>query len=112
MILAHKILLPSLEKKDPDLEDRIRVPETWYLNSGVSELGPQQPALSRFRAGSGEHREGFLRIEEQFARTSPAVATSEDPEEIGQHPIIIRSSSMPRTFRPGLFRKVPIGVSY
>ena len=26
MILAHKILLPTLEKKDPELEGKIRIP--------------------------------------------------------------------------------------
>jgi hypothetical protein len=35
MVLAHKILLPSLQKHDPDFDRYVTVPDTWYLNSGV-----------------------------------------------------------------------------
>jgi len=102
MILAHKILLPSLEKKDPDLEDRIRVPETWYLNSGVFSEFLDRNNLYLFHTFKYKDRENiekdFLRIEEQFkfATFAPEVVSDFQKilEEIGQHPIIIRSSSM------------------
>ncbi len=102
MILAHKILLPSLEKKDPDLEERIRVPETWYLNSGVFSEFLDRNNLYLFHTFKYRDRESiekdFLRIEEQFkfATFAPEVVSDfrKMLEEIGEHPIIIRSSSM------------------
>ena len=102
MILAHKILLPTLEKKDPELEKTVRVPDTWYLSSGVFSEFLDRNNLYLFHTFKYKDRESiekdFLRIEEQFkfATFSPEVV--EDfrriLEEIGQHPIIIRSSSM------------------
>ncbi len=102
MILAHKILLPSLEKKDPELEARIHVPETWYLNSGVFSEFLDRNNLYLFHTFKYKDRDNiekdFLRIEEQFkfATFAPEVVADfrKILEKIGQHPIIIRSSSM------------------
>jgi hypothetical protein len=102
MILAHKILLPTLEKKDPDLEGMIRIPDTWYLNSGVFSEFLDRNNLYLFHTFKYKDRESiekdFLRIEEQFKFATFAPDVVEDfrkiLEEIGEHPIIIRSSSM------------------
>ncbi|MBP1778764.1 MAG: phosphoenolpyruvate synthase [candidate division NC10 bacterium] len=102
MILAHKILLPSLEKKDPELEARIQVPETWYLNSGVFSEFLDRNNLYLFHTFKYKDRDNiekdFLRIEEQFkfATFAPEVVADfrKILEKIGEHPIIIRSSSM------------------
>jgi hypothetical protein len=102
MILAHKILLPTLEKKDPELEGRIRVPDTWYLNSGVFSEFLDRNNLYLFHTFKYKDRESiekdFLRIEEQFKFATFAPEVVEDfrriLEEIGDHPIIVRSSSM------------------
>ena len=102
MILAHKILLPTLEKKDPELEGRIRVPDTWYLNSGVFSEFLDRNNLYLFHTFKYKDRESiendFLRIEEQFKFATFAPEVVEDfrriLEEIGEHPIIVRSSSM------------------
>jgi hypothetical protein len=102
MILAHKILLPSLEKKDPELEGVIRTPDTWYLNSGVFSEFLDRNNLYLFHTFKYKDRENidkdFLRIEEQFkfATFAPEVVADfrRILEEIGDHPIIIRSSSM------------------
>jgi hypothetical protein len=102
MILAHKILLPTLERKDPELEDRIRVPDTWYLNSGVFSEFLDRNNLYLFHTFKYKDRESiekdFLRIEEQFKFATFAPEVVEDfrkiLEAIGEHPIIIRSSSM------------------
>jgi hypothetical protein len=102
MILAHKILLPSLEKRDPDLEKRIRVPETWYLNSGVFSEFLDRNNLYLFHTFKYKDRDNiekdFLRIEEQFkfATFAPEVVADfrKILEQIGEHPIIVRSSSM------------------
>ncbi len=102
MILAHKILLPTLEKKDPELEKMVRVPDTWYLNSGVFSEFLDRNNLYLFHTFKYKDRESiekdFLRIEEQFKFATFAPEVVQDfrkiLEQIGQHPIIIRSSSM------------------
>jgi hypothetical protein len=102
MILAHKILLPTLEKKDPELEAVLRVPDTWYLNSGVFSEFLDRNNLYLFHTFKYKDRESiekeFLRIEEQFKSATFSPAAVEDfrriLEQIGEHPIIIRSSSM------------------
>src|SRR5512136_1469489 len=102
MILAHKILLPTLEKPDPELADTIRVPDTWYLNSGVFSEFLDRNNLYLFHTFKYKDRESiekdFLRIEEQFKFSTFAPEAVADfrkmLEEIGEHPIIVRSSSM------------------
>ncbi|HSB79327.1 MAG TPA: PEP/pyruvate-binding domain-containing protein [Candidatus Methylomirabilis sp.] len=102
MILAHKILLPTLEKKDPDLETILRVPDTWYLNSGVFSEFLDRNNLYLFHTFKYKDRESiekeFLRIEEKFKSATFPPEVVEDfrriLDQIGEHPIIIRSSSM------------------
>jgi hypothetical protein len=102
MILALKILLPILEKRDPELEESIRVPDTWYLNSGVFSEFLDRNNLYLFHTFKYKDRETiekeFLRIEEKFKFATFAPEVVEDfrkiLEEIGEHPIIIRSSSL------------------
>lgn len=102
MILAHKILLPLLEKHDPELEEYVRVPETWYLNSGVFSEFLDRNNLYLFHTFKYKDREAiereYSRIEERFRFANFAPEVIEDFRrilgEIGEHPIIIRSSSM------------------
>jgi hypothetical protein len=102
MILSHKILLPTLEPPDPDLAAVIRVPDTWYLNSGVfSEFLDRNNLylFHTFKYKDGESIEkDFLHIEEQFRAATFAPEVEADfrriLEAVGDHPIIIRSSSM------------------
>ena len=102
MLLAEKILLPLLEKKDPEMEEFIRVPDTWFLNSGVFSEFLDRNDLYLFHTFKYKDRETidkeFLRIEEKFRFAHFAPEVVEDfrkiLEEIGEHPIIIRSSSM------------------
>jgi len=102
MILAHKILLPILEKREPELEKYIHVPDTWYLSSGVFSEFLDRNNLYLFHTFKYKDRETiekeFLRIEEKFRFATFAPEVVEDfrkiLEEIGEHPIIIRSSSL------------------
>ena len=102
MILAYKILLPLLERKDPELEEYIRLPDTWYLNSGVFSEFLDRNNLYLFHTFKYKDREAiekeFLKIGEKFRFAHFAPEVVEDfrkiLEEIGEHPIIIRSSSM------------------
>ncbi len=102
MILALKILLPALEKKDPELEQYIRTPDTWYLNAGVFSEFLDRNNLYLFHTFKYKERENiekdFLRVEEKFKYASFAPEVVEDfrriLQEIDEHPIIIRSSSL------------------
>jgi hypothetical protein len=102
MILAYKILLPLLEKHDPELEESVRIPETWYLNSGVFSEFLDRNNLYLFHTFKYKDREEiereFLHVEEKFKYATFAPEVIDDfrriLEEIGEHPIIIRSSSL------------------
>jgi hypothetical protein len=102
MLVAHKILLPTLEKKDPDLDASVRIPDTWYLNSGVFSEFLDRNNLYLFHTFKYKDRESiekeFLRIEEQFKFATFTPEAVEDFRRIlagiGEHPIIIRSSSL------------------
>ncbi|NWF53805.1 MAG: hypothetical protein HXY45_03315 [Syntrophaceae bacterium] len=102
MILAYKILLPLLEKHDPELEAHVRVPDTWYLNSGVFSEFLDRNNLYLFHTFKYKTREEiekeFLHLEEKFKYATFAPEVLDDfrkvLEEIGEHPIIIRSSSL------------------
>jgi hypothetical protein len=102
MILAYKILLPLLEKHDPEMEEYVRVPDTWYLNSGVFSEFLDRNNLYLFHTFKYKDREEiekeFLHVEEKFRYATFAPEVIDDfrkiLNEIGEHPIIIRSSSL------------------
>ena len=102
IILAEKILLPTLEERDPELEEYIRVPDTWYLNSGVFSEFLDRNNLHLLHTFKYKERETIekesLSVEEKFGFSSFAPEVIEDfkkiLEEIGEHPIIVRSSSL------------------
>jgi hypothetical protein len=102
MILALKILLPLLAKHESELEEYIRVPDTWYLNSGVFSEFLDRNNLYLFHTYKYKEREEiekeFQHIEEKFRHATFSPEVVEDfrkiLEEIGEQPIIIRSSSL------------------
>ncbi|MCX5816823.1 MAG: PEP/pyruvate-binding domain-containing protein [Proteobacteria bacterium] len=102
MNLARAILLPSLKERDPELERYIRTPDTWYLNSGVFSEFLDRNNLYLFHTFKYKDREAIeeesQRVEERFKSAEFADEVVEDFRkiltEIGEHPIIIRSSSM------------------
>jgi hypothetical protein len=65
MILALRILLPILEKKEPELEEVIRIPDTWYLNSGVFSEFLDRNNLYLFHTFKYKDRDT---IEKEFVR--------------------------------------------
>ena len=85
-----------------ELEEYIRVPDTWYLNSGVFSEFLDRNNLYLFHTFKYKDREEiekeFQHIEEKFKYATFAPEVVEDfrkiLEEIGEHPIIIRSSSL------------------
>ncbi len=102
MILAHKILLPTLGNRDPELENYIRVPESWYIDSGILSEFLDRNHLYLFHSFKYKDRETiekeFVRIEDQFRAATFAPEIVEQfrqiLNEVGEHPIILRSSSL------------------
>jgi hypothetical protein len=100
--LARAILLPSLAEKDPELEEYVRTPDTWYVNSGVFSEFLDRNKLYLLNTLKYKDREAIeresQRVEERFRNATFAPEVIGDfrkiIEEIGEHPIIIRSSSM------------------
>lgn len=101
MIVAQKILLPILTERDPDFEKFIAVPETWYVSSGVFSDFIDRNHFYGFHTHKYRDREAideeFKRVGGMFEKASfPADVLEEFRmliRQIGEHPIIVRSSS-------------------
>ena len=101
MILAKLILLPTLSTHDAELDERLVIPETWYLDSEIFSSYLERNGLYFTRTFKYKDRRDiereFSSVEEQFQ----AASFSEDTlqmfrdllEQTGEHPIIVRSSS-------------------
>ncbi len=102
MIVAQKILLPILARHDPDFERHIAAPDTWYISSGVFSDFIDRNDFHLFHTHKYRDREAIdaecQRIGERFesATFSPEIVAQFRGliEEIGEHPIIVRSSSL------------------
>ena len=102
MILAHRILVPRLEKGDPELEKYVRIPESWYINTGIFSDFIDSNELFHFHAQKYKTREDIEKEYEHIAELFKNASFPEDVvdtfrnvlEEIGEHPLILRSSSL------------------
>jgi len=102
MILAYKIILPRLQSRDPELERYVDIPESYYFNSGIFSDFLDYNDLHRFHSQKYKSRE---EIEEEYKTMSRLFEKASFPpdvvelfreclEKIGEHPIILRSSSL------------------
>jgi hypothetical protein len=102
MIVAQKILLPTLMRHDPEFERSIAAPDTWYVSSGVCSDFIDRNDFHLFHTHKYRDRDAIdaecQRIGERFesATFSPEIVAQFRGliEEIGEHPIIVRSSSL------------------
>jgi hypothetical protein len=101
MIVAQKILLPILTERDPEFEKYIAVPDTWYISSGVFSDFIDRNHFYFFHTHKYRDREA---IDEEYQRVGGLFETASFPpdvveefraliRQIGEHPIIVRSSS-------------------
>ncbi len=101
MIVAQKILLPILSHRDPDFEKYICVPDTWYVSSGVMSDFIDRNHFYGFHTHKYRERDA---IDEEFKRIGGMFEKAQFPpdvmeefraliRQIGEHPIIVRSSS-------------------
>ncbi len=102
MLLAYKILLPRLEPPDSELAQYLRIPESYYFNSGIFSDFIDYNNLHWFRSQKYKTREA---IEEEYKHIAEFFARASFPpdmmamfkrflEKIGECPIILRSSSL------------------
>jgi len=102
MFLAYKILLPRLAPKDPELEQFLRIPESYYFNSGIFSDFIDYNNLHWFHSQKYKTREV---IEEEYKHISDLFARAAFPpdmvamfkrflEQVGEWPLILRSSSL------------------
>lgn len=101
MFLAYKILLPRLSQRDPELEQYISVPESYYFNSGNLSDFLDHNRLYSFHSQkyktSDTIEEEYRNMSEPFKKASFPPDVMEDFREflqkVGEHPLILRSSS-------------------
>ena len=101
MIVAQKILLPILSERDPDFEKYIAVPDTWYISSGVMSDFIDRNQFYGFHTHKYRDRDAidqeYKAVGGLFEKASfPADVVEEFRSlirQIGEHPIIVRSSS-------------------
>ncbi len=102
MLLAYKILLPRFSPKDPDLEQSLCLPESYYFNSGIFSDFIDYNNLHWFHSQKYKTREV---IEEEYKHISELFARASFPpdmvnmfrrflERVGEYPLILRSSSL------------------
>lgn len=101
MFLANKILLPRLSPRDPELERYVSMPESYYFNSGNLSDFLDYNRLYSFHSQkyktSETIEEEYSNMSELFERASFPADVVEDfrefLEKVGEHPLILRSSS-------------------
>jgi hypothetical protein len=101
MFLAYKILVPKLISGDPEINQYVRIPESYYFSSGIFSDFLDYNNLDQFHSQKYKTREEieqeYKNISELFKRSSFPPDTIEDfrrfLKKIGEHPLILRSSS-------------------
>ncbi|ROR01670.1 PEP/pyruvate-binding domain-containing protein [Desulfosoma caldarium] len=102
MLLAYKILMPRFLSPDPELAKYLRIPESYYFNSGIFSDFIDYNNLHWFRTQKYKTREA---IEEEYKDISECFARATYPpdmvamfkkflEKVGECPLILRSSSL------------------
>ncbi len=102
LMLAHKILLPRLMERDPELEQYVRVPESYYFNSGIFSDFTDFNGLYSFYS---QKYNTYEAIAENYRNIGGVFAKASFPPDIvkmfreflagiGEHPLILRSSSL------------------
>jgi hypothetical protein len=102
MLLAHKILLPRLMPRDPELERYVRIPESTYFDSGILEEFIHHNNLYwlhslKYKAPDTLDRE-YRKVRDVFKKAvyPPEIVDKFRSflHETGETPLILRSSSL------------------
>lgn len=102
MFLAHKILMPRHGPMDPELEAHLAMPESYYFSSGILSDFIDYNHLYSFHSQKYKNREV---IEDDYEKMGELLERAAFPpdvvedfsaflDEVGEHPLILRSSSL------------------
>ena len=102
LLLAYRIILPRLTERDPELEPYLAIPESYYFNSGIFSDFVDYNHLYELHTHKYKNRDD---IEEAFKKIPGIMANTTFPpdtlalfrkflDEVGEHPLILRSSSL------------------
>ncbi len=102
LVLAYRIILPRLTERDPELERYLAIPESYYFNSGIFSDFMDYNGLHEFHTHKYRDRD---HIEETYKKIPAIMENASFPsdmvdtfrkflEEVGEHPLILRSSSL------------------
>ncbi len=102
MYLAYRILVPRLTLGDPELKKYISIPESYYFNSGIFSEFIDYNELYEFHSQKyktlEELEKGYEEIGVLFERAKFPEDIVEKFREflqkVGEHPLILRSSSL------------------
>jgi len=102
MFLAYKVLLPRLAERDPEIEQYVAIPESYYFNSGnLSDFLDYNRLYSfhsqKYKTGETIEEE-YKSMAKLFERASFPPDVVEDFRDflgkVGPEPLILRSSSL------------------
>ena len=102
LVLAYRIILPRLEARDPELEQYLAIPESYYFNSGIFSDFMDYNNLQEFHTHKYKDRND---IEETYKKIPAVMEKATFPPdtvdtfrrflaEVGEYPLILRSSSL------------------
>ena len=102
LLLAYRIILPRLTERDPELDRYLAIPESYYFNSGIFSDFVDYNNLYELHTLKYKNRDD---IEEAYRKIPAIMEKAAFPpdtvdtfrkflEEVGEHPLILRSSSL------------------
>ncbi len=102
LLLAYRIILPRLTERDPELDDYLAIPESYYFNSGIFSDFLDYNNLHEFHTHKYKSLEDIALIYEKLPAVMDTAAFPPDMVEmfkkflegVGEHPLILRSSSL------------------
>ena len=102
MLLAYKIIMPRLEKRDAELEKYVTIPESYYFNSGLFSDFIDYNGFHDFHHQKYKTRDVIEDEYKTMARLFQGASFPPDVEQmfaeflekVGEAPLILRSSSL------------------
>ncbi|MCU0572307.1 MAG: PEP/pyruvate-binding domain-containing protein [Syntrophobacteraceae bacterium] len=102
LLMARCVVLPRLSDKDPDIQAGVTVPESHYFSSGILA---DFIDYNRFYSLHSQKYKTGQQIEDEYGKMAAKVEKAAFPPdimedfrsflgEVGEHPLIVRSSSL------------------
>ncbi len=102
LLLARCVVLPRLTERDPEIEQKVAVPESHYFSSGILA---DFIDYNRFYSLHSQKYKTGDQLEDDYAKMTAMVEKAAFPSDImeelrsflayvGEHPLIVRSSSL------------------